>query len=199
MGIGAAIVGGGLGVIGNLIQGNSQKQQANAAMQQQQAQYDAGQLATQPYRQAGAESLQQQQQLMTPQGQADFYNQYSQGPQFQMMQDQMQEQSAKASSAMGNLRSGQAHVAFGEIAPNLMNQAYTQRLQGLQGLTALGAGAAGQTAGLGAGMGETMGGYAGQSAGAMGNAFGQSLGQIGGLLANQMGKPKFGGYGEGLA
>lgn len=199
MGIGAAIIGGGLGLIGNIIQGSSQKKSADKAMTEQQRQFDAGQAATQGIRESGDVARGQYEQLMTPQGQTDFYNQYSQGPQFQMMRDQMQEQSAKASSAMGNLRSGQAHVAFGEVAPNLMNQAYGQRMQGLQHLTNLGAGASGQTANLGYNMGQNMGGYAGTSAGAMGNAFGQSLGQVGGIIADQMGKPKFGGYGEGLA
>jgi hypothetical protein len=206
MGIGAMIGGMALGAVGNVISGIGQKNAANkqaramtAAGQQsaetQRMMYEQGQQAVQPYAQAGQQALGQFQGLLTPQGQADFTQQYTQSPQFQMMQQQAEEATLRNASATGGLRTGQSKVALSSIAPQLINQAYGQQMQGLQGLYQQGAGLAGQSAGLAANVGQNIAGtqygaaqgaanaqYQGNTA--MTNMLGNTLGQIGGMGLN---------------
>ena len=144
-----------LGVLGNLVGAGAQKKaaqaQAQAAQRGQDMQmqmYEQGQAATQPYRDVGAQSLSEYQQLLTPEGQGAFFEQYQASPMFQAMQKQAEDANLRAASATGGLRTGQAGVALSSIAPQLAMQGLQQRLGGLQNLYATGAGAAGQTAGL---------------------------------------------------
>lgn len=199
MGIEAALIGGGLGLVGNLIKSNAQKrasqQMANStgqAIDLQRQMFEQGQAATSPYRQAGQQALGQFQGLMTPQGQAQFAQEYTQGPMFGMLQDQAEQATLRNASATGGLRTGQANVALSSIAPQLINQAYGQQLQGLQSLMGQGYGAASQTAGLAPQVGAQLGGLTMQqgSQQAMANTAMQSgladtLGQFGGLMVAQ--------------
>lgn len=184
-----------LGVLGNLVGAGAQKkaaqEQAQAAQRGQDIQmqmFREGQAATQPYRDVGAEALGQYQQLLTPEGQGAFFDEYQMSPMFQAFQKQAEDAQLRAASATGGLRTGQTGVALSSIAPQLAMQGLQQRLGGLQNLYTTGAGAAGQTAGLapqtGAQQANLMaqqGAAQGQASAAFPMAFGQSLGQLGGL------------------
>lgn len=178
MGIGAAIIGGAIvGGVGNYLGG---KQQADATKDAGKANADVMREAAamgDPWRTAGTGALAEQQQLMTPQGQAEFYQNYTDSPMFETERNMREEAYLRGASATGGLRTGQANEAFGNIAPQLANQAYTQRLQGLQGLSNLGASVSGQSAGTIAQSAP----YAGQVAGAYNNWLPETLGQFGGL------------------
>jgi len=207
MGIEVMLGGLALGAVGNAIKSGGEKRAAqrqadsiqNASDQSaatQQQMYEQGQQATQPYAQAGTEALSQMQGLTTPEGQADFYNQYTQGPQYQQMQQQAEQSTLRNASATGGLRTGQSNVALASIAPQLMNNAYSQQMQGLQGLASQGAGIAGQAAGLATNVGTNVGGtqYQGgvnasapqyQANTATSNMLGNTMGQLGGFALNQ--------------
>jgi len=183
------------GVVGNLIAAQGQKKaaetQAEAIQSGQDIQmqmFQEGQQATQPFREAGTEALGQYQQLLDPQGQADFFANYQRSPMFQALRDQAEQATLRSASATGGLRTGQAGAALSAIAPQLAMQAIQQRMGGLQNIINTGAGAAGQTAGLSPQVGAqqanlmTQQGAAQAAANqAMPQAFGQSLGQLGGL------------------
>lgn len=206
MGIETALLVGG-GLIGSYVSSKGKKkaaqQQANAiktaaetSAATQQNMFEQGQQATAPYREAGAQAMQGFQNMLTPEGQAQFANQYTQGPMFEMMRDQAEQATARSASATGGLRTGAANVALSSIAPQLINQAYGQQMQGLQGLMSQGASAAGQTAGIapnvGANIGSTQyqGGVAAsqpqyQANTAMTDYYGNAVQSLGGLGYNQ--------------
>lgn len=193
----AALVGGGaiLGGLGNLIAGSGQKKAAQAqaagigrGMDAYQDYYQQGQAQLQPYQQAGADALSQYQNLLSTEGQGDFYNQYMQSPMFQAMQSQAEDAALRNASATGGLRTGQSNVALASIAPQLANQAYGQQMAGLQSLYGTGYGAASTGANMAQNTGANManmyaqqGGFKGQAAAAMPMAFGNTMGQLGGL------------------
>lgn len=192
----AGILGGAaLGAVGNLIAGGGQKAaaQAQAAGIQRGADayqdyYQQGQQQLQPWQQAGTDALGQYQNLMTTQGQGDFYNEYMNSPMFQAMRAQAEDANLRAASATGGLRTGQTGVALSSIAPQLANQAYSQQLSGLQGLMNTGYGASTTGAGMAQNAGANLANMYGQQGIARGNAasampmaFGNTAGQLGGL------------------
>jgi len=192
-------IGAGLGAIGNLFQAGAAKKQAQAtadAYRQGQGQiqdyYNQGQQAIQPYAQAGTQALNQYQQAISPQGRANFAQEYTQGPGYEQELARAEETQLRGGSALGNNRTGAGAVAFQGVQPQLINQAYGQQLQGLQGLMQQGAGFAGQTAGLAPQVGQQLAQYGvgqgqaqGQANSAYGNMFGTTLGQLGGLATYQ--------------
>lgn len=202
MGIETALLVGG-GLVGNYIKKKGDQKAAAAqsqgiadataqSAQTQMDMYNQGQQAVQPYQQAGAQSLEQMQGLMTQQGQNQFAQDYTQGPMFQQFQNQAEQATLRNASATGGLRTGQSNVALATIAPQLINQAYQQKMQGLQGMASMGAQSAGQTAGLatnvGSNVGQTQygGGFAAtqpQYAAdtSMSNYWGDAVGTLGGL------------------
>lgn len=200
-----------LGGIGNLISGGANKRAAEAqaagyaeGSQQLQDQYQQGQQATQVYREGGEQAFAEAQALQTPEGRAQFYAQYGDSPEGQQMAQQAEESILRNASATGGMRTGQTNVALSTVMPQLANQAYQQKFQGLQQLYQPGFQAATQTAGLAPQVGQQMGQYSvgqggaqGQANSAMGNAWGNTVGQFGGLLtyAGQGGIPGFGGGG----
>jgi hypothetical protein len=133
------------------------KDAAAQSAQTQQQMFEQGQAATAPYRQAGEDALTQMQGLMTPEGAGRFAQQYTQSPIYKALQEQAEQATLRGASATGGLRTGGANVALSSIAPQLINQAYGHRMQGLQGLTAQGASAAGQTAGIAPNVGTNIG------------------------------------------
>ena len=168
MGIETALLIGG-GLIGNYISSQGAKKAAaaqakgiqNATAQSAQTQQDLyaqGQQAVQPYAQAGTQALSQFQGMLTPEGRGNFAQQYTQGPGYEQELARAEEASLRGSSAMGNMRAGAGAAAFQAVQPQLINQAYGQQMQGLQGLMQQGAGFAGQTAGLATGVGQSVGG-----------------------------------------
>jgi hypothetical protein len=170
MGIETALLVGG-GLVGNYIQKQGEKKAAEAqaqgiqaatdrSIQAQQDYYRQGQTAVRPYQQSGKQALAGIQNLMTTEGQNQFAQDYTSGPMFQQFQQQAEDAALRSASATGGMRTGQTGVALSSIAPQLINQAYQQRLQGLQGLMQQGAASAGQTAGLATGVGTNIGGTA---------------------------------------
>ena len=167
MGIETALLVGG-GLVGNYISSKG-KQKAAAAQsaaiqgaagqsaQTQMDMYSQGQQAVQPYQQAGQEALQGYQNLMTPEGQSQFATDYTSGPMYQMMQSQAEDATLRNASATGGLRTGQSNVALSTIAPQLINQAYNQQMQGYGTLMNQGYNSASQTAGLATGVGSSVG------------------------------------------
>jgi hypothetical protein len=211
MGIEAALLVGG-GLVGNYI--NSKGKQKAAAqqasgirdatsqsLQTQERMFNQGQEATQGYRDRGEWAGDQYKGLMSPQGQGDFASQYTQGPMFQMFEKQAEKSALRNASATGGLRTGQTNVALASIAPQLIQKAYMDKLQGLNALQGYGANAAGQTASLATGVGSNMGNtqYQGGVAAtnpqydantAMSNFYGDAVSTLGGVGYDAMSAPK---------
>lgn len=206
MGIETALLVGG-GLIGNYISSKG-KQKAAAAQAQgiqnaanqsaetQQQMYQQGQQAVRPYQEAGKVGLQGYQNLLTPEGMGQFASDYTQGPMYQMLQQQAEDATLRNASATGGLRTGQSNVALSTIAPQLINQAYNQQLQGFGTLMNQGAQSAGQTAGLATNVGVNVGNtqYQGGVAAtqpqyaadtAMSDFYGNAVQSLGGLGYNQ--------------
>jgi len=211
MGIETALLVGG-GLIGNYISSKGKQKAAaqqakdiqagaDKSSQTQMDMYNQGQLATQLSRQAGEQALQGYQNLLTPEGQAQFATDYTQGPMYQMLQDQAEQATLRGASATGGLRTGQSNVALSTIAPQLINQAYGQQMQGFGNLMSQGEGAAGQTAVLATGTGTNVGStqYSGavaasqpqyQANTAMSDFYGDAVQSLGGLGYNQFAPTK---------
>lgn len=133
MGIETALLVGG-GIVGNYIKSRGEQRAARNQARGIQAATDAANAYRQPYTEAGTQALEQYQGLMTPEGQATFAEQYTKGPMFQALQKQAEDATLRAASATGGLRTGQSNVALSTIAPQLIDQAYSKQLAGLQGL-----------------------------------------------------------------
>jgi hypothetical protein len=189
MGIETALLVGG-GLVGNYIKSQGAKKAAAAQAQGITAATDAANAYRQPYVQAGTEALGGYQSLLTPQGQADFATEYTSGPMYQMMQQQAEDATLRGASATGGLRTGQANVALSSIAPQLINQAYGQQMQGLQALMGQGYGAAEGSAGTAyqGGVAATQPQYSADTA--MSNYFGDAVSTLGGVGYDAFSAPK---------
>ena len=118
-----------------------------------------------PYTQAGLPGLEGLLGLSTQQGQADFYDQYFDSPQYAAQSAAAANQQLAASEATGGLQGSATSNQLARIAPSLGLQAL-QNQQGLYGnLANIGLQGAGATAG-----------YAGQQAGITTQAYG-NIGQ----------------------
>ena len=192
MGIETALIAGiGGSLVGNYIKSKGEKKGAAAKAAGITAATEASNLRLQPYEQAGVQSLEQLQGLMTPEGQAQFATDYRAGPQYQQFRDQAEQAQLRNASATGGLRTGQTGVALSTIDPQLINQAMQQQMQGLQGLTAQGANVAGQQAGttFQGGVAATAPQYAADTS--MSNFAGNAISSLGGL--------GFDAYAQGMA
>lgn len=129
MGIETGLLAGGA-LVGNYIKSKGeQRAAANAAKGIATATTEANQLR-QPYIQAGEGALQGYQDLLTPEGQAQFAEQYTQGPMYQMLRKEAEDAALRNASATGGLRTGQTGVALSTIAPQLIQQQYQNQMQG---------------------------------------------------------------------
>jgi len=197
--IGMLLGGAALGAAGNLISGfgkrkGLRRQEAGLKKAQdlylQESRRAEGQL--QPFRQVGLGALGSYRDLLSPEGQSEFFEAYQQSPMYQAFRDQAEEAALRGASATGGLRTGQANVALSSIAPQLAQQAIQQRLQGLQNLYGTGFGASGQMAGIGQQGASNLANLRAQRAGVRGAAtsvmpqtIGQTAGQLGGLAMHQ--------------
>lgn len=215
MGIEAALAVGGLGLVGNIIAGKSQEKQAEKQAEsiKQSAQigadtsrefFEAARAELSPYREAGFEALQDIQSLQTPQGEAEFTEQFLSSPMYNQLSEQARQEILRNASATGGLRTGQANVALSSIAPKLTQQALNQRLGGLMNIFSEGVGASRQIAGVAPGVGSQIGSLETQAGIAEGEqqaiasqalpqALATSIGQLGGLAAyyNLSQQPQF--------
>ena len=128
-----------------------------------------------PYRQIGTDvGLPGLTSLSTPEGQAEFYSQYYDSPQFQAQAGQARNQQLAASEATGGLGATSTQNQLARIAPTLGLQALGQQ-QNLYGqLANIGQAGAGSQAGF---------------AGTYGSNVGNLYGQLGGIKAGQAALP----------
>jgi hypothetical protein len=101
--------------------------------------------------------------LMSPEGRAQFLQDYAASEEGQLAASQMIENVLKQASATGGLRTGQANVMVGQVMPQLGLQAYQNQLQNLGAVVP-------QLAQLESGKATAVPG-----------AFANTLGQVGGL------------------
>jgi hypothetical protein len=155
-----------------------QQQSAQAGIDEQRRQFDAIQKLLQPYTEAGAGALTQQQALLgmgTPGAQQQAITALQGSPQFQALQQQGENAILQNASATGGLRGGNVQGSLAQFRPALLSSLIDQQYSRLGGLTSIGQNAA-------AGVGN-----AGMSTGAnVANLLGkQGAAQAGGILGQQ--------------
>jgi hypothetical protein len=159
----------------------AQSQAAQAGIDEQRRQFDLTQKLLQPYTQAGAPALQQQQAFLGLGGapaQQQAIQGIEQSPAMQAMLQQGENAMLQNASATGGLRGGNIQGALAQFRPQLLNQLINQQYERLGNLTSLG-----QQSAVGVGTaGQAMGGNvatllgqqgAAQAGGIMGQAAGQ--------------------------
>lgn len=97
-----------------------------------------------PYREAGYGAIEGLQQLVSPEGRAQSLQEFYASPEYQAMQNQAAETSARYSAATGGLRSGSSYADLQNIAPQLGQSFLTNQYNQYSGLANLGMGAASQ-------------------------------------------------------
>ncbi len=173
---------------------DAQNESSDAAIAQQNKQFEALQALLKPYTQAGNQSLFAQQNILGLNGdfaQAEAINNIRDSSQFLALQKQGENSILQNAAATGGLRGGNTQAALGKFSPQLLNQLVQQQYANLGGLTSVGQNAA---AGVGnAGMNnanqvsqllQSQGAANAGSALAAGQANSQlynSLGKLGGM------------------
>jgi hypothetical protein len=174
------------GALGGAFEGSESVSQASGAQQQaaqggideQRRQFDAVQKLLQPYTQAGAGALAQQQALLgmgTPEAQQQAINALQSGPQFQALQQQGENAILQNASATGGLRGGNVQGALAQFRPALLSSLINQQYERLGGLSALGQNAAAGTGNAGMSTGTNIATLLGR----------QGQAQAGGILGEQ--------------
>lgn len=130
-----------------------------------------------PFLMAGAEGLQGLIDLSTPEGQAQYFQQYYQSPQFTAQANAAQNAQLASAEAAGGLQSTSTQNQLARIAPTLGTNALQQQQAQLGGLVNTGLSAAG-------GISNVIGQGAQQQASILGN-IGGIHGQIGDIQANK--------------
>ena len=167
--------------------------QTDAAYQQLALQkhiYDEQTALLSPFVQAGTGGLAGLTALSTPEGQAQYLEDYYGGAQFASQSDAARNQQLAAAEATGGLMGTSTANQLARISPTLGAQALQQQQNTYGQLANIGLSGAGATAGYagqyGAGASQALGGLgAAQAYGAAApyQAFGAGIGQIGGLAA----------------
>lgn len=152
--VAAAVVGG--AVVGGLASSSATKSAANkaagaqtaasdAAIAQQNKQFEAIQKLLQPYVTAGTGALTGQQNLLGLNGnsaQQSAINSIQNSPQFSTLAQQGENAILANASATGGLRGGNVQGALAQFRPQLLNSLIDQQYQRLGGLTSIGQNAA---------------------------------------------------------
>jgi len=190
------------GAIGGSIEGdkatgqasNIQASSAQAGIDEQRRQFDAIQKLLQPYSQAGAGALGQQQALLGLSGapaQQQAIAGLQQSPQFTAMLQQGENAMLQNASATGGLRGGNTQAALAQFRPALLAQTIQDQYARLGGLTSVGQNAAAGVGNAGMQTGSNIsnlmqqqgaaraGGVLGQNQ--LGSAISGSLGMIQGM------------------
>lgn len=124
---------------------DAQNQSSDAAIAQQNKQFEALQALLKPYTQAGTSALGAQQNLLGLNGAAAQQSAIGgiQGsPLFASLQQQGENSILQNASATGGLRGGNTQAALGQFSPQLLNQLVQQQYSNLGGLTSIGQNAA---------------------------------------------------------
>jgi hypothetical protein len=157
---------------------NVQQQAAQGGIDEQRRQFDAVQKLLQPYTQAGAGALAQQQALLgmgTPEAQQQAINALQSGPQFQALQQQGENAILQNASATGGLRGGNVQGALAQFRPALLSGLIDQQYSRLGGLASLGQNAAAGVGNAGMSTGTNIATLLGR----------QGQAQAGGILGQQ--------------
>lgn len=153
----AAITAAVVGVAGAAAMSNQAEIKGRAALEDQTAMQEAGmdqqmqmyllaQEERAPWTEAGVAGLEAYQNLMTPQGQAEAYQNYFNSPQFAAQQQASNANIMRTESAQGGLRGGSNYSQLENVAPTLgMNYVSGLQNQNLN-LANMGMGMAGQNA-----------------------------------------------------
>jgi hypothetical protein len=155
-----------------------QQQAAQGGIDEQRRQFDAVQKLLQPYTQAGAGALAQQQALLgmgTPEAQQQAINALQSGPQFQALQQQGENAILQNASATGGLRGGNVQGALAQFRPALLSGLIDQQYSRLGGLASLGQNAAADVGNAGMSTGTNIATLLGR----------QGQAQAGGILGQQ--------------
>ena len=174
------------GALGGALEGKESVSQASGVQQQaaqggideQRRQFDAVQKLLQPYTEAGAGALAQQQALLgmgSPEAQQQAINALQSGPQFQALQQQGENAILQNASATGGLRGGNVQGALAQFRPALLSSLINQQYERLGGLSALGQNAAAGTGNAGMSTGTNIATLLGR----------QGQAQAGGILGQQ--------------
>lgn len=156
----------------------AQQQSAQAGIDEQRRQFDAVQKLLQPYTEAGAGALAQQQALIgmgTPEAQQQAIAALQGGPQFQALQQQGENAILQNASATGGLRGGNVQGALAQFRPALLSSLISQQYERLGGLSSLGQNAAAGVGNAGLQTGRNVATLLGQ----------QGQAQAGGILGQQ--------------
>ena len=176
----------------------AQSQAAQSGIDEQRRQFDLTQKLLQPYTEAGAPALQQQQAFLGLGGapaQQQAIQGIEQSPAMQAMLQQGENAMLQNASATGGLRGGNIQGALAQFRPELLNQLINQQYERLGGLTSLGQQSA---AGVGT-AGQAMGGNVATLLGQQGAAqAGGILGQAAGQQQQANALPQALGTGIGL-
>lgn len=141
----AAAVGGAL--ISSQATKNAAGKQVSAereAIASQERMFDKQLELMEPYREAGYGAIEGLQQLVSPEGRAQSLQDFYASPEYQAMQNQAAETSARYSAATGGLRSGSSYADLQNIAPQLGQSFLANQYNQYSGLANLGMGAASQ-------------------------------------------------------
>lgn len=114
---------------------------AQEGIDEQRAQLAAIQQLLQPYTQAGAGAITQQQALLgmgTPEAQQQAITALEGSPQFQALAQQGEEAILSRASATGGLRGGNVQAALAQFRPALLSQLINQQYERLGGLATVG-------------------------------------------------------------
>lgn len=124
---------------------NAQTQSSDAAIAQQDKQFQALQQMLSPYVNAGTSALGAQQNLLGLNGngaQQTAIDGIQNGSQFQALNQQGQNAILQNSSATGGLRGGNTQAALAQFSPQLLQQLIQQQYSNLGGITSVGQNAA---------------------------------------------------------
>jgi hypothetical protein len=192
---GAAIIAGGA-IIGGAMQNNAaskaaagQRNAANAAIAQQELNYNRTQTNLQPYLDAGTNALAQMNQANS-----GDYSGFNNSPDYQFALQQGIGGLDRSAAAKGSLYSGGHSADLLNYASGLASQNYGNWYNRLAGLASQGQGAASNLGSIGNGQAAAIGGYLTNSGNASANATLQqgnqnanTVGQLSGVLGNLLG------------
>lgn len=156
----------------------AQQQAAQGGIDEQRRQFDAIQKLLQPYSEAGAGALAQQQALLgmgAPGAQQQAITALQGSPQFQALQQQGENAILQNASATGGLRGGNVQGALAQFRPALLSSLIDQQYSRLGGLTAIGQNAAAGVGNAGMSTGTNIATLLGR----------QGQAQAGGILGQQ--------------
>jgi hypothetical protein len=186
---------------------DAQSRAAELGIEEQRRQFDLTRELLQPYTQAGAPALAQQQAFLGLSGQPaqqQAIQGIEQSPQFASMMQQGENAMLQNASATGGLRGGNVQGALAQFRPQLLNQLLEQQYSRLGGLTSLGQQSAAGVGTAGMQTGTNIANLLGQQGQAQaGGILGQGRAQA--MQANVlpqaigqfMGMGGFGGFGGG--